>query len=277
MPARAAFAIEPLAVTELSQNVTLSRSVGWHDVDSEWRVLHEAAEVAGVRHEGRVVAQGALGDYGNCASLAKMVVATELQRRGLGARLLDHFLAQADARGIPVGLCATDHGRPLYASRGFNVSGELMILFGSPELGTARDGSVVSALDVERAVEQDRQLSGCDRGRMLRARFREASARLALASGRRGFGLATLQGEHALIGPILAENEQDAQALCEALLVAVARPARIDVPLQHVELRRWLVQLGLREMSVRVEMARAAARLPWQVPERFALATQAWG
>jgi hypothetical protein len=111
---------------------------------------------------------------------------------------------------------------------------------------------------------------------MLRARLAEASAAYALA-GRPGFGVATRQGENALIGPILAENHDDARRLCRALLAAEARPARIDVPLEHVELRRWLVQLGLREMSVRVEMARGRARMPWQSPQRFALATQAWG
>ena len=32
--------------------------------------------------------------------LSKMIVAADLQRQGLGARLLDDFLVQADARGI---------------------------------------------------------------------------------------------------------------------------------------------------------------------------------
>lgn len=272
----AAFQVESLDSVDLSQNVTLSRSVGWQDVESDWRVLHAAAEVLGIRHEGRLVAHGALGDYGLAASLAKMVVAPELQRRGLGARLLDHFLALADARRIPVGLCATEQGRPLYASRGFEVSGELVIAFGRAELPPAVVDPEIVALDVERAVEEDRTFSGCDRGRMLRARIAEASAAYAL-DGRPGFGIATQHGENALIGPILAANQDDARRLCQALLSRVARPARVDVPLEHVELRRWLVQLGLREMSVRVEMARGAGRLPWQASQRFALATQAWG
>jgi GNAT superfamily N-acetyltransferase len=270
------FEIERLAATDVAENVALSQSVGWKDVESEWRVLHEAGDVRGVRKHERVVAQGVLGDYGNSATLAKMVVSAQLQRRGLGARLLDAFLAQADARGIPVGLCATDQGRPLYQSRNFVTSGELMILFGSAELETVEAGSVVSLLDVEQAVALDRKFSGCDRQRMLRARCREASAKLVLGDGQ-GFGLATVQGEHSLLGPILAETEAGARSLLRALLAAVAGPVRVDVPLEHVELRRWLVQLGLREVSQRVEMARGAQRMPWQVAQRFALATQAWG
>ncbi len=271
------FDIERLALTDVPANVALSQSVGWKDVESEWRVLHEAAEVRGARHEGRLVVQGALGNFGTAATLAKMIVATEWQRRGLGARLLDGFLADADARGTPVGLCATDLGRPLYASRGFEASGELVILTGTPELGTGDGGSVVPLQDAEQAVELDRQFSGCDRSCVLRARFREASSKVWLGAGERGFGLASVQGEGQLVGPILAETEQGARALASALFAAAKNPVRIDVPIEHAAFRQWLQSLGLREQAVRVEMARGATRMPWQVPQRFALATQAWG
>jgi GNAT superfamily N-acetyltransferase len=269
--------IERFVPADAAANVELSRSVGWKDVESEWRVLHTAGDVRGVRRAGRLVAQGALGDFGSAATLAKMVVATELQRRGVGARILDGFLAETDARGIPVGLCATDLGRPLYESRRFEVSGELMILFGTPELGTGAGGSVVPLLDAETAVELDREWSRCDRSRMLRARSAEAQAKFALAGAERGFGFATPQAEHAVVGPILAESETGARALALSLFGAAPGPVRIDVPIEHVAFREWLVSLGLREMSRRAEMTRGAARSPWQVSQRFALSTQAWG
>lgn len=269
--------IERLLPADVPQNVELSRSVGWKDVESEWRVLHEAAEVRGVRRAGHVVAQCALGDYGTAATLAKMVVAEELRGQRLGARLLDGFLAEADARGTPVGLCATEPGRPLYASRGFEISGELLILFGTSSLpGTELDGSVVPLPDVTDAIALDREFSGCDRARMLRARFRESSLRLMLANGR-GFGLATPQGEGTLVGPILADDAEGARQLAAALLSRISGPLRLDVPLEHSAFRQWLVGAGLREVSQRVEMTRGSARSPWQVPARFALATQAWG
>jgi GNAT superfamily N-acetyltransferase len=271
------FAIERLAPADVPDNVELSRSVGWKDMESEWRVLHDAGDVRGIRVDGRVVAQGVLGDYGNATTLAKMVVASEWQRRGLGARLLDGFLAHADARGVPVGLCATELGRPLYESRQFAVSGELVILVGTPNLGTAEAGTVVPLLDAELPAELDRRFSGCDRGRMVRARFREASHKVALAAGERGFGLASAQGEGSLVGPILAETEAGARALARALLSVAGGAVRIDVPVEHVAFRQWLQALGLREQAVRVEMARGARRMPWQVSQRFALATQAWG
>ena len=271
------FQIERLGLADVRANVALSQSVGWKDVESEWRVLHQAAEVRGVRHDGRVVMQGALGDYGSAASLAKMIVAAEWRRRGLGARLLDGFLADADARGTPVGLCATDLGRPLYASRQFEVTGELVIVTGTPNLGTIEGPSAVALVDVERAVDLDRRFSGCDRSRMLRARFAEASAQVWLGNDESGFGLASIQCAGTLVGPVLAETEAGARALAAALFAAAAGPVRIDVPVQHTAFRQWLQMLGLREQAIRVEMARGAKRLPWQVPQRFALASQAWG
>jgi GNAT superfamily N-acetyltransferase len=270
-------AIELLAPRDAPKNVLLSHSVGWKDVESEWRVLHEAAEVLGVRAAERLLVQGALGDYGTCMTLAKMIVAPELQRQGWGGRMLDELLAHADARGVPVGLCATDQGRPLYVSRQFEVTGELVILMGKPRPGTEPGGLVVPLLDAELAVQLDRRFSGCDRSRMLRARHRESCAKLALAGAESGFGLATSQGEGTLVGPILAETERGARQLAQALFAAASGPVRIDVPSEHVGFRRWLVSLGLEEKAERVEMGRRAQRLPWQVAQRFALATQAWG
>jgi hypothetical protein len=51
---------------------------------------------------------------------------------------------------------------------------------------------------------------------------------------------------------------------------------RFDVPAEQTEFRSWLTELGLVEKGVHSEMARGGA-LPWHVPARFALATQAWG
>ncbi len=267
--------LEKLLASDIEANLALSHSVGWRDAESEWRVLHEAGDVRGVRIDGRLVAQGVLGDYGSAACLAKMVVAPELQGRRLGARLLDAFLRLADERRQPVGLAATERGRPVYASRGFEVSGELMILVGSPSLAAAPGQAVASLTDAEWLVAADRRFSGCDRSRMLRARFREASCCVRSEVG--GFALASPQGEGLLVGPILAQSEEEARALASAVFAAAPGLVRVDVPAERYEFRSWLVGIGFREVSLRVEMARGAARAAWQVPERYALATQAWG
>jgi GNAT superfamily N-acetyltransferase len=268
--------IELLSADDVLANVALSRSVGWKDVESDWRVLHAAARVLGVRQAGRLVAQGALCDYGSAASLAKMVVAPEFQGQGLGRRLLEELLAEPVARGVPVGLCATDLGRPLYAKNGFSVSGEIMILFGAPRPGTTEPGAIVPLSDAAAAIALERRFVSCDRSRMLRARFAEGDASFCSVNDA-GFVLASRFEGAALVGPLLAENEGVARQLAQAVFAALPGPVRIDVPLQHASFIKWLVELGLVEHSLRVEMARGAATVPWQAPQRYALGTQAWG
>ena len=181
-------AIERLSAADIAGSVALSSSVGWKDVPGEWRVLHAAALVLGARSQGQLIAQGALGDYGTVATLAKMVVAPHLQRARLGSRLLDRLLAEADARGQSVGLCAAPSGRRLYDSRGFLPVGELVVVTGSPSVGTSAAGIAVALHDAEPAIVLDRHWLGCDRSRMLGARLREASAAFLLREGG-GYGL----------------------------------------------------------------------------------------
>ncbi len=85
------------------------------------------------------------------------------------------------------------------------------------------------------------------------------------------------QGHSALVGPVIAENEEAARILARSMFDAAGVPVRIDVPAEQTSFRQWLEELGFVETAVRAEMARGAPRLPWQVPQRFALAAQAWG
>jgi GNAT superfamily N-acetyltransferase len=270
--------IELLTVADVPHDVALSRSVHWPDTEADWRALHAGARVLGIRSNGKLVAHGALGDYGVAATLAKMVVAPEQQRRGLGAKLLDALLTHADERGTPVGLCATDQGRPLYEKRGFVESGRLVIFTGAPPPRTELGFEGVAQLDVSTAVELDRRFSGCDRSRMLVARLADAHAGFVLrVPGEVGFGMVTQQEPFCMVGPILAETEQGARTLARALVGAARGPFLFNVPAEHSGFRAWLSELGLREQAERSEMARGAPRMPWQCRQRFALATQAWG
>ncbi len=90
--------LEALSAEDIPKNVALSNSVGWPDTESEWRVIHRAALVLGVSRGGELVGQGALGLFQASASVAKMVVAPSAQRQGIGAKILDALLAEAERR-----------------------------------------------------------------------------------------------------------------------------------------------------------------------------------
>jgi GNAT superfamily N-acetyltransferase len=284
--------IVALTAADIGDNVALARAVGWQDAESDWRVLHDAAVVLGIRRQGVLVAQGALGTYGHAGTIAKMVILPDWQRRGLATKLLAALLEEAQRRSIDVlGLVATPSGRPLYEQHQFVHAGDVVVYTGAP----ATEKLVIdesetrceAVLDIGAAVAVDEEWLACSRARMLDARLREAVAKAALiatsrdgqarGSALRGYAIATAQGASCVVGPVVAPNAEDAAVLASSIFRAVARPVRIDVPAEQETFRKWLRSVGLEELGSRPEMARGAPRLPWQVPQRFALATQAWG
>jgi len=269
-----------LTIDDIEDNVALAREVGWPDTESDWTVLHRGAIVVGVRAEGGLVGQGALGLYGQAGTIAKMIVAPRFQRHGMGQQILEVVLAEAQHRALTVlGLVATPFGRPLYARAGFVSVGEVVGLGGVPTAPFT--GDATTPLEgVEGMLRLDERWLGCSRESMLRARFGEAVATASVLGPDGelcGYAMATAQREHFVIGPVVAETEGRARALVGSILRSLPGPVRLDVPGEKSAFRAWLCTLGLREQKTRPEMARGCDRLPWQVPERFALAAQAWG
>jgi GNAT superfamily N-acetyltransferase len=272
--------IELLTEADIPHNVALAQSVGWKDTESDWLVAYESALVFGVRGGTGLIAQGALGLFGDVGTVAKLVVSQDLQRHGLGQSLLDAILEVAKTKKVKhLGLVATPQGRPLFESRGFVPVGEVVVLMGTPHVPIGH-GHAPSLEDLEAAIVLDEQLLHCKRNRMVRARERQATATAGLKgqSGQlKGYALATELGSHALIGPVVAEDEETAQSLIIGLCQELDEAVRIDVPSDHQSFRQWLRNIGLREQGTRVEMHLGQEQLPYRVKERFALATQAWG
>jgi GNAT superfamily N-acetyltransferase len=265
--------VETLSAAHVPRNIALSKSVGWPDTEAEWRVIYQAGVVLGIESEGELVGQGALGLFEGCGSIAKMVVAPSAQRQGIGAKILDALLAQAEQRSLfRVGLVATALGRPLYASRGFTPVADVAILMGTPSLIEQSSGSE-AAEDAEQLLAIERRFTGSARSAVLRGRLQDASAS---AICKDGFALATQQSLGSRVGPIFADCEETARALTNDLFLRLNGPVRLDVPGEQRAFRDWLSGLGLVEKGVNMEMSRGGA-LPWHVPQRFAQATQAWG
>jgi GNAT superfamily N-acetyltransferase len=265
--------VEALSPEDLPQNIALSSGVGWPDTEPEWRVIYQAALVLGVKREGILVAQGALGLFEGCGSIAKMVVAPSAQRQGYGGKVLDALLVEAERRSLSrIGLVATPLGRPLYESRGFTPVAEVAILVGVPAFAGEPSGSA-TVEDAEQVLAIERRFMGSARSAVLRGRLQDSCASTICSNG---FALATGQALGSRIGPILADREETARTLTQDLFLRLRGPVRLDVPGEQLAFRTWLQGLGLVEKGVHWEMSRGGA-LPWHVPERFGQATQAWG
>ena len=149
--------------------------------------------------------------------------------------------------------------------------GEVVISAGTPRL--ERGAELAPVTDLEQILSIERRFIVGSRAAMLRARL-ACSSVTALTAG--GYALATPQPGGTRIGPIIAESEAEARALARALFRAAPGLVRLDVPGEQRAFREWLVGLGLVEKGVHREMVRGGA-VPWNVPERFCQATQAWG
>lgn len=218
------YVIERLASAAIPDNVALAQAVGWPDDEAEWRVLHEAAVVLGARRDGQWIGQGALGAYApHAGTIAKMIVAPSAQRQGVGAAILDALLARADLGSLDtLGLVATPSGQPLYASRGFSVTGEVTVFVGRAGLDRPAE-PMPTITDIESAIAFERRFITCSRDAMLRARHREASSSAiyrAPDGAVRGFALATAKGPYAFVGPVIADAEEVARALIRAIFGA---------------------------------------------------------
>ncbi|MES1174308.1 MAG: GNAT family N-acetyltransferase [Myxococcales bacterium] len=268
--------LELLSRSSISENVALSNAVGWPDTEAEWQVIHDAALVFGARSGGQLVGQGALGLFEGAGSIAKMVVAPNAQRQGIGGKILDRLLAEAEQRKLgALGLVATPFGKALYESRGFVPTGDVVIAIGTPRIDTpnAVDSAISSVQDEEQILQVERRFMTGSRAAVLRGRLRYSCATAQCAGG---FALATWHEKGTRLAPIIAVDEPTARALARAIFRALPGPMRLDIPGERAEFRRWLSELGVLEKGVHTEMARGGS-LPWNVPARFALATQAWG
>lgn len=193
-----------------------------------------------------------------------MIVDPDCQARGIGSQILKVLLSEAERRGLEIlGLVPTPLGRPLYDRAGFTPVGDVIGLAGVATAdafdGPTERSDSTEPLRAEALVRYDERTLGCSRDGMLRARFREAVATassLGPDGGLSGYAMATAQGDHCVVGPVVAETEAQARALIRSLLRSVRGPVRIDVPGEHTRFREWLA-------AAIVCPGRCPSDLPW--------------
>jgi GNAT superfamily N-acetyltransferase len=156
-----------LALPDIPGACELSASAGWNQTPADWERMI-ALEPLGcfcIENDGRIVATTTLLTYGRDLAWVGMVLThADYQRRGYARRLVTASLELAAVRGINcVKLDATDQGRPLYASLGFEDEQPIERWHRSPApLETARD--IASA---PLPASTDREAFGVDRTRFL--------------------------------------------------------------------------------------------------------------
>jgi GNAT superfamily N-acetyltransferase len=257
-------AITRLLPADLDACLELAADRGWRPERRKWALLFDFGEVYGIRDPaGGLAGTVALTRYGpDLAIVSMMLVASRLDGRGLGRRLMTHALAQAG--DATVFLYATPLGRPLYEKLGFRIvdttTRSIGRFTGAPSGGTrraeARDRAAIAALDAAAL--------GADRSDLLAGYLRLAEQLRVLERDGAvcGFAAAAPNPDVTVVGPLVAPDLEAARALIADVASAIDGPIRLDLHDRHDGLREWAEARGVPPRLDTWLMVHGARELP---------------
>ena len=259
----------------------LSVAVAWPHRAEDWAVLIELGEGIIARDEiGRVVGSAMWFPIGTqFASIGMVIVSPRLQEHGAGRWLMDHVLARLDGRGKV--LNATSLAYRLYASLGFQPLGSVFqhnglvkrtpAILGDARPIEARDAAAIHALDAAAL--------GAARPRIVDTLLAASTGMKLVRNGRlTGFALCRRFGRGLVIGPVVAETEDDALALVTPTIAAHrGRFLRMDTREPDGRLRQMLTASGLRLQDTVTRMRLGRPLQPRSKARTFGLASHTLG
>jgi GNAT superfamily N-acetyltransferase len=249
----------PLEVDHLGEALALSQALNWPYRAEDWAFAFGLGRGFAIETGGRLAGTALWWPYGaDHASAGMIIVAADAQRQGIGARLMAALLA--DAAGRTIILNSTREGEALYTRLGFKPYGVVAQHQAVLETAPAIDSSVPlrAAQPGDRAALDalDRAASGMDRAALLDAVFAIAEVQVVERGGRiTGYGCVRRWGRGVVIGPVVASDARDAQALIATLGGRhVGAFVRIDVRVA-CGLGSWLESIGLPQVDQVVGMS----------------------
>ncbi len=260
--------------------LALSRAAGWPHRREDWAMLLALGSGFAVLDGDRVVATTLLTTLGDARAINMVIVDESLRGQGLGRELMSRAVAAAGDRDCR--LVATDAGLPLYRKLGFVEVGRIFRHGGIAGMIAAPTEPGIEPAgpdDLAAIVALDHAATGMDRTAMF-ATIAEVGTFAVLRRGGaiRGFAAIRPFGRGEVIGPVVAETADDAEALVAHH--AAARPGaylRIDTT-DACGLSPRLDALGLTRdgggISMRLGGARPASAT---AAVTHALASQALG
>lgn len=275
--------LRPIGMGDAASCAELSRRVGWPHRREDWEFVIGLGHGVVGEWNGKLVATGLWWPYGEShATVGMIIVAPEEQGAGIGKRLMQALLGQAEGRSLM--LNATVAGEPLYARLGFRPCGGVSQYHGlvravaPPELGAGerlRPGGPADLATLERL---DREASGLERGPVLAALLQCGECLVLERAGQPvGFSILRAFGRGQVIGPVVAADETDARTVSACWLHGRAGEfIRADLQLGS-GLSDWLVQHGLAPAGDVTAMVRGDLPAASGPARLHALITQALG
>lgn len=279
--------IEGLREKDTADLQSLAKTVGWNFTTGQAELfLSSMGTVLGYRHEGKLIASAGIYIYGSkLASLGIVIVHADFHRQGLGKRIVQQCLEEAERIHVPVMLVATKQGFPLYESLGFRTIGHIhrfeadSVSLG--DIGARRqNASTLEESELENVVRLDETVFGADRHDVYKALFGNMHAGIVIRDERGavcGFALSVRRSDLLVIGPVIAEDEETAMHLVQSLCVDWNGRVRVDVPSEQNSFMTRLSKSGVSPTMISPTMVLGATHLPGRRNCLFGIADPVFG
>ncbi len=242
--------IEQLTFDDAAEGLTLSTEADWNQTTADWTFLLRAGQGFGIRDGGRLVATSVALPYPPDFGWVSMVLVTkDYRRQGLAATLLQSAFDFLLARNLVPMLDATPAGKAVYAPMGFEEVERIDRWFRPGSGQNAED-----AVNIEPRASLDLAAFGADRAHLLKdIAARDGSL---LIGGAAGYAVRRRGRLYSQIGPVVAENVEDARRLLRTILAMSGEPLVIDVPARQAGVGAELAANGFSIQRPLYRMAR---------------------
>jgi GNAT superfamily N-acetyltransferase len=278
---RPAITIRPMRPEDIPFGMKLSQAAGWNQGEADWNLLFEqgAGGCLVACYQGVLAGTVSLISYQDRFHwVGMMLVATELQRQGIGRALLTAAFDQVMS-GETVFLDATPTGKKLYDSLGFQeVYGLARCIrqkgpASTPPKIPARPISKVNLLDLS---QFDSPIFGANRSNILAMLYQRAP-QLAFYteedSAINGYCLGRTGRQYTQIGPLAADRLETAQRLLlTALQNCTQQDVILDTTFHQSGWNQFLSGLGFRELRPFTRMRLGGFEFPELHCRQFAIA-----
>ena len=253
-PSDPTFRLRDMAAADLATALHFSEDVGWPHRLSDWRLFSSLGSGRVALVHDAVAAVGQRWVWGDHAASIGLLVAAPAFRGGdVERRLLADLMVSLENRAIL--LYAFGDRFALAKDAGFSQDGGIEQWQGRPRpapLMPLPDGARLrpaSRNDLAELTILDARAMGMPREPMIAAWLEQAGRAIVLDRGSDASGFAIMRrfGRGVYIGPVVAEDALQAQAMIAHLCsAATGRFLRLDIRSEFVpEMRPWLTALGL--------------------------------
>lgn len=265
---------------DIPAGLGLCRASRWNQTERDWAQFLER-EPHGARvavRDGRVIGTVTTIRYEARFGWIGMVLVDPRERgRGIGTQLLHEAVELLGDVGC-ARLDATPAGRAVYLKLGFQDEYGLVRMQRAPAAAPRVGENGVRPMqtrDLPAVLDLDRQVFGADRSALLQWLLAGAPeyARVIDAGGTlRGYSLGRHGFDFEQLGPIVAHDRKDAEALALACLAAAApRPLILDAPSHSGQWLGWLAKQGFVEQRPFTRMWRGEHAHPGLPERQFAI------